>query len=102
MSTSNTDTVYSREVGELYLRYRIDASRDLGSDRLHDASEAVDQEWHDTEEEAVAYAQELASEDDELILTVGEYAIEAEDEPTENDWDNLSTRQPRRSVEVRA
>jgi hypothetical protein len=84
----------------LYLRYRIDASRDLGSDRMHDASEAVDREWHDTEDEAIAYAQELADEDDELILTVGEYAIEMSSEPTDSDWNDLRTRQPRRKIEV--
>jgi hypothetical protein len=83
-----------------YLRYRIDASRDLGSDRLHEASGSVEQEWHDTEDEALAYAEHLRTEDAELIVTVGEYAIESAEEPTDDEWDALRTRQPRREIEV--
>jgi hypothetical protein len=82
-----------------FVRYRIDASREING-VLHSASEAVEEEWHDTEEAAVAYAEDLIEEDEELILTVGEYAIESAEEPTDYDWAGLSQRAPRREVSV--
>jgi len=81
-----------------YIRYRIDASVDGGGDRLHSASEAVDTEWHDSEDEAIEYAQSLTEADDTLILSVGEYHIHASEEPTEYEWGILRTRAPDREV----
>jgi hypothetical protein len=82
-----------------YVRYRIDASLDLGSDRLHTA--AVEQEWHDTEDEAIAYARDLLEADPDLILSVGEYHITQDEEPTDHDWAYLRRRAPLRETEVR-
>jgi hypothetical protein len=82
-----------------YLRYRIDASREING-ALHTASEVVDQEWHDSEDEAVEYAESLLEDDEDLILTVGEYAIDSAEEPSESEWSAMRTRAPRREINV--
>lgn len=83
-----------------YLRYRVDASRDLGSDRLHTAE--VAQEWHDTEDDAIEYAHSMIEDDPDLILTVGEYAISATEQPTYEEWAALAAHSPLCETEVRS
>lgn len=84
----------------LYIRYRIDATNYV-SGVAHATENVVDTEWHDDEESAAKGCVSIAEaypDDDNLTLAVHEYHIEADEEPSDDDWSALRTTRPRRIV----